>query len=78
MKREERSSSVELAKSLKLRPAGPIPTQVGPFTYDKVAESIGRGGFHPRAQSRGVLIAAMILAIAFAALVVLTVAGVVR
>jgi hypothetical protein len=56
--------------------AGPLPTQVGPFTYDKVAASIGRSGFRPAKQSPIVLAALIILAVAFVALLILTVAGV--
>lgn len=56
--------------------AAPIPAQVGPFTYDKVAASIGRGGFRPAKQTPVVLALLVILAVAFVTLFVLTIAGV--
>jgi hypothetical protein len=55
--------------------AGPIPSQVGPFTWDKVAASTGMSGYGGGRMSRWMLALLVLLGVAFVALIVLTVTG---
>jgi hypothetical protein len=56
--------------------AGPIPSQVGPFTWDKVAASAGTTSAYRRGRTPLWAVAALVLVgLAFVALMVLTIAG---